>query len=76
MRVTRYYHLIEDIATGQIVIEKYATLTEKEALDGGEEMHERFANEHENTDKELHRLMSEGALDELRQQITRALRAT
>ena len=79
MGTVRYYHVTESLSTGQIIIQgKYATLTDEEAFDGGTEMHERFKAEYGNTtdDDMLHWLMSEGALKELREEITKVLRTT
>lgn len=74
MVITRYYHLKVNMANGQIEISKYDTQTEKQDIDDFTEMHEKFANEFPNTDVIMHRLMSEEALEEMRQEIGQTLR--
>lgn len=73
MRITRYYHVTENLATGQIVIQsKYETLVKGQ--NGEKEMYARFAKEYVNVDEEQHWLMSEDALKELKRQITEILK--
>ena len=73
MKDIRYYHITENMETGQIVIESYPNLSGDTALDSLEEVQERFFDEYDNTDTVLHRLMSEHDLEELKHQIERAL---
>ena len=69
----RYYHKSENIETGQTVIEPYANMSENKDHESLEDIQERFFDDYDNTDIVIHRLMSERDLEELKNQIERAL---